>query len=41
MDAVTQVLAHWSTVKPAYRLTLADGTQLVSSADHRFLNLGS
>jgi DNA repair photolyase len=28
---------HWSTVKPAYRLTLEDGTQLVTSADHRFL----
>jgi DNA repair photolyase len=33
----TQVLAHWSTVKPAYRLTLRDGTQLIASADHRFL----
>lgn len=35
--AVTEVLAHWSTVKPAYRVTLRDGTQLVASADHRFL----
>ncbi|WP_300604696.1 intein-containing Rv2578c family radical SAM protein [Trebonia sp.] len=35
--AVTEVLAHWSTVKPAYRITLADGTRLVTSADHRFL----
>src|SRR5437879_3365872 len=35
--AVTQVLAHWSTVKPAYRVTLEDGTELVSSGDHRFL----
>jgi DNA repair photolyase len=33
----TQVLAHWSTVKPAYRLTLRDGTQLIASGDHRFL----
>ena len=33
----TTVLAHWSTVKPAYRLALADGTQLVCSGDHRFL----
>ena len=24
--AVTTVLAHWSTVKPAYRITLEDGT---------------
>jgi DNA repair photolyase len=34
---LTTVLAHWSTVKPAYRITLADGTQLVASGDHRFL----
>lgn len=33
----TPVLAHWSTTKPAYRMLLADGTELVSSADHRFL----
>ena len=33
----TQVLAHWPTVKPAYRLTLRDGTQLIASGDHRFL----
>ncbi|MDQ3769154.1 MAG: intein-containing Rv2578c family radical SAM protein, partial [Actinomycetota bacterium] len=33
----TQVLAHWSNVKPAYRVTLDDGTELVTSADHRFL----
>jgi len=33
----TRVLAHWSTVKPAYRVTLEDGTQLVCSGDHRFL----
>ncbi|PZA20903.1 intein-containing Rv2578c family radical SAM protein, partial [Modestobacter versicolor] len=33
----TEVLAHWSTVKPAHRVSLADGTQLVASGDHRFL----
>jgi len=35
--AITEVLAHWSTVKPAYRVTLEDGTRLVTSGDHRFL----
>ncbi|MGB7159995.1 MAG: LAGLIDADG family homing endonuclease, partial [Tepidisphaeraceae bacterium] len=33
----TTVLAHWSSIKPAYRVTLEDGTELVASADHRFL----
>ncbi|PWW62430.1 intein/intein [Actinokineospora spheciospongiae] len=33
----TVVQAHWSTVKPAHRVTLADGTQLIASGDHRFL----
>jgi DNA repair photolyase len=33
----TEVLAHWSTVKPAYRITLEDETKLVASGDHRFL----
>jgi DNA repair photolyase len=33
----TEVRAHWQTVKPAYRVTLDDGTRLVASADHRFL----
>ncbi len=33
----TRVLAHWSTVKPAYRLLLEDGTELIASADHQFL----
>ena len=33
----TQVLAHWSVIKPAYRITLQDGTELVAGADHRFL----
>ena len=35
--AITEVLAHWSTVKPGYRITLEDGTELVASGDHRFL----
>jgi DNA repair photolyase len=35
--AITEVLAHWSTAKPAYRVTLRDGTELVTSGDHRFL----
>ena len=34
----TQVLDHWSTVKPAYRVTLEDGTKLITSGDHRFLS---
>jgi DNA repair photolyase len=34
----TRVLAAWSTVKPAYRVTLDDGTELVASSDHRFLS---
>ena len=34
---VTEVLDHWSTVKPAYRVLLEDGTELVASGDHRFL----
>jgi DNA repair photolyase len=34
---VTEVLDHWSTVKPAYRVTLEDGTELIASGDHRFL----
>ena len=33
----TSVLARWSTIKPAYRITLEDGTSLVAGADHRFL----
>ena len=35
--AITTVLAHWSTIEPAYRVTLGDGTQLIASGDHRFL----
>jgi DNA repair photolyase len=33
----TTVRAHWSVIKPGYRLTLEDGTALVAGADHRFL----
>lgn len=33
----TRVLAHWSTVKPGFRVSLEDGTQLIASGDHRFL----
>ena len=34
---ITHILDHWSTVKPAYRVTLEDGTEFVTSRDHRFL----
>ncbi len=33
----THVLAHWSVIKRAYRITLEDGTELIASGDHRFL----
>ena len=33
----TTVLDHWTTRKPAFRVTLTDGTRLVASGDHRFL----
>jgi DNA repair photolyase len=33
----TQVLAHWSVIKPGFRITLEDGTTLVTGPDHRFL----
>jgi DNA repair photolyase len=33
----TEVLAHWSTVERAHRITLEDGTTLVASGHHRFL----
>jgi DNA repair photolyase len=36
---ITEVRDHWSTVKAAYRVTLADGTEFVTSADHRFLTM--
>jgi DNA repair photolyase len=35
---ITEVLAHWSTIKPAYAVTLEDGTRLFASGDHRFLS---
>jgi DNA repair photolyase len=34
---VTEVLAHWATLKSAFRVTLDDGRELVASGDHRFL----
>ncbi|MBK5227577.1 MAG: intein-containing Rv2578c family radical SAM protein [Actinobacteria bacterium] len=34
----TEVLAHWSTWKRAYRVTLDDGADLIASGDHRFLS---
>jgi DNA repair photolyase len=34
----TTVLDKWMTVKPAYRLTLEDGTELIVSGDHRLLS---
>jgi len=33
----TTVLAAWNTRKRGYRITLADGTEIVASGDHRFL----
>ncbi|HSK97018.1 MAG TPA: hypothetical protein VK891_10415, partial [Euzebyales bacterium] len=33
----TRVLDHWEVTKPAYRIRLAGGTDLVTSGDHRFL----
>jgi DNA repair photolyase len=32
------VLDKWITVKPAYRVTLEDGTELIVSGDHRLLS---
>ncbi len=34
---VTTVLDHWMVRKPAYRVSLENGTELITSADHRFL----
>jgi DNA repair photolyase len=34
----TKVLAQWNTRKHGYRITLGDGTEIVASADHRFLS---
>ncbi|HKO26399.1 MAG TPA: hypothetical protein VJU80_03000 [Solirubrobacteraceae bacterium] len=36
--ARTAVLDKWITIKPAYRVTLEDGTELVLSGDHRLLS---
>ncbi len=36
--ALTRVLKKWSSLKPAYRIALADGTELLASGDHRFLS---
>lgn len=33
----TEVLDKWSSVKPGYAVDLEDGTELIASADHRFL----
>ncbi len=33
----TEVLAHWQTCKPAYRVTLEDETTIIASGDHRLL----
>src|SRR5690606_27891970 len=33
----TEVLDEWASYKPAYRVRLRDGTELVASGDHRFL----
>jgi DNA repair photolyase len=35
--AITEVKAHWSTRKEAFRVALEDGTELIASGDHRFL----
>jgi DNA repair photolyase len=34
----TVVLDKWITIKPAYRVVLEDGTELITSGDHRFLS---
>ena len=34
----TTVVDRWTTVKPAFRVVLADGTELITSGDHRFLS---
>jgi DNA repair photolyase len=36
----TEVIDHWQTLEPAFRVTLAGGTTVVASADHRFLTRG-
>jgi DNA repair photolyase len=34
----TTVRAHWRTRKPAFRITLENGIELIASGDHRFLS---
>jgi DNA repair photolyase len=34
----TTVHDHWATIKPAYRVRLEDGSELITSGDHRFLS---
>lgn len=34
----TEVLAKWSSIKPAWQVELADGTKLITSGEHRFLS---
>ena len=34
----TEVLDHWPSVRPAFRTVLEDGTEIISSGDHRFLS---
>jgi DNA repair photolyase len=33
----TEVLAKWSSIKPAFRVELEDGNELIASGEHRFL----
>src|SRR3972149_3665773 len=33
----TRVQAHWIVRKPAHRIVLEDGTEVIASGDHRFL----
>jgi DNA repair photolyase len=35
---ITSVIDKWTTVKPAYAVQIDDGTELIASADHRFLS---
>ncbi len=35
---ITKVLDHWMVRKPAYRITLENGTELITSGDHRLLS---
>ena len=34
----TEVLDHWSTIKPVWIVNLEDGTRILTSGDHRFLS---